>query len=443
MQSRDFGKRASDRNWKLDPIIRTLMDTDFYKLLMQQMIFEKFPDTKVTFTLKNRTGDVRLADIIPEEELRAQLDHARTLRFQKNELIWLTGNTFYGEDKMFKPAYIDFLRDFQLPEYELTKKDGQYLFTTTAPWAYSSGWEMPVLSIVNELRSRHAYRAMSEAQLDILFARAKTKLWEKIERLKVLIKEDPSKVKISDFGTRRRHGFLWQRWCIETLMEGIGPALTGTSNVKHAMDLGLEAIGTNAHELPMVYAALANSDEELLLSPNKVLEDWETYYGQRLRVILPDAFGTTSFLRNAPDWAADWTGLRPDSKAPKPAIREYAAWLRSKGRDLKNKIVILSDGMDVDAIEEEIRYHREAEPDLLLPIGWGTNLTNDFRSCSPIDNDHDFKPISLVCKVTAVDGRPAVKLSDNPSKAMGDPDEVRRYLRVFGGEGLEKHEVVV
>jgi nicotinate phosphoribosyltransferase len=443
MASKDFGKRAFDHSWKLDPIVRSLMDTDFYKLLMQQMIVETHPTTSVSFVLKNRSTDVRLADVIPEEELRAQLDHARTLRFQKNELIWLTGNTFYGEDKMFKPSYIEFLKNFQLPEYELSKKDGQYEFRTTAPWAYSSAWEMPVLSIINELRARHAYKSMSEAQLDILFARAKSKLWEKVERLRVLIDRYPGKVKISDFGTRRRHGFLWQRWCIETLMEGIGPALTGTSNVKHAMDLGLEAIGTNAHELPMVYAALAKDDAELLRAPYKVQEDWASYYGQRLRVILPDAFGTTAFLRNAPDWLADWTGLRPDSKAPKEAVQEYAAWLRSRGRDLKNKIVILSDGMDVASIEEEIRYHSEHEPDLLLPIGWGTTLTNDFRGCTPVSNEADFKPISIVCKVAEVDGRPAVKLSDNPSKAMGDPDEVKRYLRVFGGEGLVKHEVTV
>lgn len=438
-----IARRAYNHTFKFDPIVRTLMDTDFYKFLMQQMIVDKFPTTQVTFKLHNRSTDVRLADVIPEVELREQLEHARTLRFQKNELIWLTGNTFYGEDKMFKPEYIKFLENFQLPEYELRVEDGQYVFTTTAPWAYSSAWEMPVLSIVNELRARQAYKNMSAAQLDILFARAKSKLWDKVERLRALIKEDPSTVRISDFGTRRRHGFLWQRWCIETLMEGIGPALTGTSNVKHAMDLGLEAIGTNAHELPMVYAALAKDDEALLQSSYKVLEDWASYYNERLRVILPDAFGTTAFLRNAPDWVADWTGLRPDSKEPKEGVQEYVDWLRSKGRDLSKKIVILSDGMDIPAIESNIRYFREAVPGLLLPIGWGTNLTNDFRNCSPIDNDRDFRPISLVCKVSEVDGRPAVKLSDNPTKAIGEPSEIQRYLRVFGGAGLAEHAVTV
>ena len=52
------------------------------------------------------------------------------------------------------------------------------------------------------------------------YARAKAKLWSKVERLAKL-----PDLRISDFGTRRRHGFLWQRWCVEALKEGLGNAL--------------------------------------------------------------------------------------------------------------------------------------------------------------------------------------------------------------------------
>jgi nicotinic acid phosphoribosyltransferase len=50
--------------------------------------------------------------------------------------------------------------------------------------------------------------------------------------------------------------------------------------------------------------------------------------------------------------------------------------------------------------------------------GWGTYLTNDFRNCNPLGGEA-FDPVSLVCKLTEVEGRPAVKLSDNYAKAMG------------------------
>ena len=67
----------------MDPIIRSLLDTDFYKLLMLQMIWGLYPDVRATFSLVNRTTRVRIADEIDEKELRDQLDHARTLRFGK------------------------------------------------------------------------------------------------------------------------------------------------------------------------------------------------------------------------------------------------------------------------------------------------------------------------------------------------------------------------
>ncbi len=172
-------------------------------------------------------------------------------------------------------------------------------------------WEIPALAIVNELRSRAALQGLGQFELDVLYARAKAKLWSKVERLAAL-----PDLKISDFGTRRRHSFLWQRWCVEALKERLGDALIGTSNVLMAMDNDLEAIGTNAHELPMVLAALANDDADLKQSPYKVLQEWQRYYGGNLLVVLPDAFGTASFLREAPDWIAEWTGFRPDSAPP-------------------------------------------------------------------------------------------------------------------------------
>ena len=44
----NFAERAHNHNWKLDPIVRSLLDTDFYKLLMLQFIWKNFPATHVT-----------------------------------------------------------------------------------------------------------------------------------------------------------------------------------------------------------------------------------------------------------------------------------------------------------------------------------------------------------------------------------------------------------
>jgi nicotinate phosphoribosyltransferase len=434
MATTDIAKRVHDHTWKLDPIIRSLLDTDFYKLLMLQMIRGLYRDVEATFSLYNRTRSVQIADEIDARELREQLDHARTVRFTKKEMIWLAGNTFYGRAQIFDPEFLDWLTDFQLPEYELRAEDGQYVLTFAGPWTHTSMWEIPALAIISELRSRAALKEFGRFTLDVLYARAKAKLWSKVERLAKL-----PDLRISDFGTRRRHSFLWQRWCVEALKEGLGEAFIGSSNVLLAMDSDLEAIGTNAHELPMVLAALARNDEELRRASYRVLQDWQRYYGGNLLIVLPDTFGTTSFLRSAPDWVADWSGFRVDSAPPIEGGEQVLAWWRAKGRDPREKLLVFSDALDVDTIAKTYRHFAGK---VRMSFGWGTNLTNDFEGCAPRPNA-GLNAISLVCKVSAANGRPAVKLSDNPNKALGTPPEIARYLRVFGAEGRVEQRVLV
>src|SRR6201999_430934 len=147
-----------------------------------------------------------------------------------------------------------------------------------------------------------------------------------------------------------------------------------------------------------------------------------------------------SFLAHAPDWVADWKGARPDSKPPIPAARELIAWWKGRGRDPREKLVVLSDAMDVDSIEESVRALRGQ---VNLSFGWGTNLTNDFMGCAPAGVDGELRAISLVCKVVEADGRPAVKLSDNPNKVVGPREEIESYIRVFGAAGVSAQPVLV
>ncbi|MEE8610681.1 MAG: nicotinate phosphoribosyltransferase [Sphingomonas aquatilis] len=430
----DIATRVYNHGWRLDPVVRSLLDTDFYKLLMLQLIWQRHADVQATFALINRTTSVRLGAVIDERELREQLDHARSLRFSKRELIWLAGNSFYGKQRMFAPDFIAWLADFRLPDYELRTVDGQFELHFDGLWTHTTMWEIPALAIVNELRSRAALKGRGRFELDILYARAKAKLWDKVERLRAI----PDLV-LSDFGTRRRHGFLWQRWCVEAVKEGLGSRFIGTSNVLLAMDNDLEAIGTNAHELPMVLAALAGDDAGVAAAPYRVLEEWRAHYDGNLLIALPDAFGTAAFLRHAPDWLADWTGFRPDSMPPIEGGEQIMAWWQAHGVDPLQRLLIFSDGMDVDSIEATARHFRGR---VRTSFGWGTNLTNDFRGCDP-EGGHALEPISLVAKVIAANGRPAVKLSDNPAKATGDPAEIARYRRIFGDEGRPARSVTV
>jgi nicotinate phosphoribosyltransferase len=428
----DIATRVHNHKWKIDPIVRSLIDTDFYKLLMCQSVFRNRPATTVTFSLINRTQSIRLADLIDEGELREQLDHIRTLRLSRGESTYLRGNTFYGKRQMFRPDFMDWFENLQLPPYHLERHDGQYELTFQGAWPEVMLWEIPALAVLMELRSRAVLRSMGKFELQVLYARATTKLWAKIETLRGI-----DGLRVADFGTRRRHSFLWQDWAVQALMEGLEGKFTGTSNCLIAMRRDVEAIGTNAHELPMVYSALAQTDAELAQAPYQVLADWHEEHDGNLRIMLPDTYGTTGFLARAPEWLAKWTGIRIDSGDPASGAETAIRWWKARGEDPQGKLVIFSDGLDVDKIAE---LHAQFAGRVKVSFGWGTMLTNDFRGLAP---DDALAPFSLVCKAIAADGHPTVKLSDNPNKAMGPADQIARYKRVFGVGEQAALEVVV
>ena len=428
----DIATRVWNHKWKIDPIVRSLIDTDFYKLLMCQSIFRNKPDTMVQFSLINRTRSIRLADLIDEGELREQLDHVRSLSLTRGESTWLRGNTFYGQRQMFRPDFMEWFEKLRLPPYHLEKRDGQYELTFEGKWPEVMLWEIPALSVLMELRSRRVLEQLGRFEIEVLYARAMTKLWEKITRLRGI-----EGLRIADFGTRRRHSFLWQDWSVQAMIEGLEGKFTGTSNCLIAMRREVEAIGTNAHELPMVYAALARTDAELARAPYQVLADWQEEHVGNLRIILPDTYGTEGFLKNAPAWLASWTGIRIDSGDPAAAAEIAIRWWKERGEDPRQKLVIFSDGLDVDQI---VALHRQFLGRVKVSFGWGTMLTNDFRGLAVGDA---LAPFSLVCKAVSADGHPTVKLSDNPNKAMGPAAEIARYKRVFGVGAQQAVEVLV
>ena len=428
----DIAKRVYDHQWKIDPIVRSLIDTDFYKLLMAQSVFRNRADTNVSFSLINRSKSVRMTDMIDEGELREQLDHVQSLTLSRGESTWLRGNTFYGKRAMFRPDFMEWFENLRLPPYHLEKRDGQYELSFEGKWPEVMMWEIPALAIIMELRTRAILKDMGLFELRVLYARALTRVWEKIERLRKI-----DNLGVADFGTRRRHGYLWQDVCVQAMIEGLGDKFTGTSNCLIAKKREVEAIGTNAHELPMVYSALAQGDAELAEAPYKVLEDWQEEHDGNLLIILPDTYGTEGFLKRAPDWLRHWTGIRIDSGDPASAAEAAIRWWQNIGEDPREKLVIFSDGLDVGKIEE---LSKQFLGRVKVGFGWGTLLTNDFRGLVPGDA---LAPFSLVCKAVSANGRPTVKLSDNPNKAMGPAHEIERYKRVFGVGQQAAFEVIV
>lgn len=432
----DLATRAYNHQRAMDPIVRSLFDTDMYKLLMMQFIWhhKKYRTYPVTFELINRDKRIRIADYVSIEEVREQLDYARTLKVQRNELIWLQGNTFFGTTGMFSPEFINWLSTYQLPEYNIEVVDGQFKLRSAGDWADVTLWEIIFMLVVGELKNRAGLRKLGKLDFKILYARAITKLYEKLKRLQKL-----PNLNITDFSTRRRHNFLYQEEAVLMAADVLGSNFTGTSNVHIAMKHGFEAKGTNAHELQMVRATMANTDQELRDSQYIVPREWREFYGPALSLLLPDTFGTTQFLRNAPPDIIDSAGIRFDSKKPIIGGEEAINWWLQNGLDPLSKLGLFSDGLDVDDIEV-IYGHFDGR--MRLAFGWGTLFGNDLVGCAPVEEPL-LLPISLVCKVVEAGGKKAVKLSDNYTKTTGDAEEANRYWNAFGTAGVANAPVRV
>ncbi len=441
-----------------DWIVRSLLDVDFYKFTMGYFIWKFHRGVNVKFRLINRNTALPLAKLVDENELRHQLDHVRTLKFGLTNLSYLRGMRVYG-DVMFSEDYYAFLENMRMTPYVLERVGDQYELTFEGPWEVVTFWETIALAIVCELLYRKLMSTMTKAELSALYGAAFDHLYEKLATLKLR-----SGIRFADFSQRRRHSFLWQQSAIEMAQEVMESQFTGTSNTWMAFNRDLVPIGTNAHELPMVMTALAPTDRAKKTAQYQVLREWGKLFPHNaLRIVLPDTYGSAQFWRDMPvdlahEVAHTWRGEREDSGDPVKGARAYVHWLMSKGvshKDIKaNKIVIPSDGLDVDSM-----YRIDHELDGLIghPFGWGTNFANGFAGCHPrgadraivdgvgLDLTYDqlFRGHSIVVKVESANGYGAVKLSNNIKKATGRPEDIARYIKIFGSEGQVSQDVSV
>lgn len=397
------------------PIIERLTDADFYKFTMGQLVFERYPDVRVRYAFKNRTAGVRLAEVIDGAELRRELNHVRSLRFTKTELHYLRGTNEY-QDRMFAEPYLEFLAGLELPPYRLETCDGQLVLEFSGRWCEAIYWETIALSIVNELYYRALLERMTNFDRDTVRAEGCLRLQGKIK----VLRERPD-ITFADFGTRRRFSRAWQDYVVGVLAEELPKQCLGSSNTYLAAKHGLLPMGTSAHEMYMVMSGVMHgSDDGIRASHNHVLEDWWDRYGHGLSIALTDTYGSDFFFRDMTrEQARNWKGLRQDSGDPFEFGEKAIAFYQERGIDPREKIIIFSDGLDLDTI---VRLADHFKGRIKVSFGWGTNLTNDLG----------LPALSLVVKAVEANGHGTVKLSDNLAKATGRPEDIARFKGIFG-----------
>lgn len=411
------------------PIINSLLDTDFYTFTVGQWTWKYFPDIKISYSLINRTKNVALSKIIDERELREQLDHARTLTFSNHDLHDIGGTFEYG-NRMFKEEYVNFLQTFKLPEYNLESGNEQYRLEFSGHWSTAIYWETIGLPIINELYTRHFLDKMTRFEKDVVFAKARLRLNEKIE----ILRRHPGLI-FSDFGTRRRFSHHMQDYIVETLAEEMKGQFLGSSNMYFAMKYGIMPMGTKSHQIDMIMAAImGDTEENMRQSVFEAMRLWWEMYGYGLSVFLPDTFGSRFFFKNAPaEIARDWKGGRQDSGDPWIWSKWLLEFYKKHDVDPKTKLFLASDGLNVERMVQLYDFfHRQFK---IITFGIGTNLTFDVPFFPA-------RPISLVIKPTKACGKDLFKLSDNIKKATGTPETIENGKRIFGYEEKFQEECV-
>ncbi|KKP57331.1 MAG: Nicotinate phosphoribosyltransferase [Candidatus Moranbacteria bacterium GW2011_GWF1_34_10] len=394
-----------------EPIISTLMEVDTYKFLMMYFVWNYVPLTRVTFAFTNRTKSVLLEKCISVERLREELTAARTLRVTEEIIIYLRTK------KIFPEAFLADVRKIVLPEPQVSPRaDGQFEIMVNGVWYEVMMWETIILAIVSQLYAESVIGYSKTFQAKVI-AEGERRLKEKANVLRI------TPIKFLQFGLRRRPSKWWERHVTEMALDLMPQNMVAVSNVLLAHQLGVSWGGTNAHELYSGFQALRcpEGKEASRYAQYEVLEKWQALYPQNLRIMLPDTFGSKQFFQGLPqDIARNFRGARQDSGDPVVFGKMLLETYRQMDIDPKEKTLLFSDGLDVAKMME---LQNIFSPTINVLFGWGTNFTNDTGF---------LKPISIVMKLVEAAGNPAVKLSDNLAKAIGEPAAILTAKNIFG-----------
>ncbi|CAB1207226.1 nicotinate phosphoribosyltransferase [Acinetobacter bouvetii] len=390
------------------PIIQSLLDTDLYKFTMLQVVLHKFPQTHSVYHFRCRNLEdtvYPLTDIL--DDLNQQLDYLCQLKFKEDELLYLRSLRFIKSD------FVDYLELFQLKRRFIKAgidAEGRLDIWVEGPMVQAMMFEIFVLAIVNELY-------FQRIRTPEVLAEGERRLQHKIALLKQYEAQqnpnDPPFL-VSDFGTRRRYSYAWQKHVIEEFNQASPYIFRGTSNVLIAKDLGITPIGTMAHEFLQAFQAL---DVRLRNFQKAALETWVQEYRGDLGIALTDVVGMDAFLRDFDLYFAKlFDGLRHDSGDPYEwGDKAYAHYKKLK-IDSKTKMLTFSDGLN---IEKAWSLHQYFKDRFQVSFGIGTNLTNDMGQT----------PLNIVLKLVECNGQSVAKISDSPGKTMTDNDTFLAYLR--------------
>jgi nicotinate phosphoribosyltransferase len=390
----------------MESIIKSILDTDLYKLSMNFWVLEHYSEVEVEYTFSNRDKSMIFNKDAVNEIIR-QIELMSKLKLTDCEYDWMKCNLYF-----LPITYRQYLAAYRFNPSQVKiklEKNGELNLNIKGKWRDCILWEVPVMAIISEVYFKIMDTDWSmDGQIEIINKKAK-------------LLDDAGCI-FTDFSTRRRRSYETEELVVSEMKKYRGFA--GTSNCYLAMKYGVKALGTCAHEAIGAVAVL-----ESLNHPNKIfMEKWTQTYKGDLGTMLPDTFGLESFLKEfSLEKAKTWDGLRHDSGDPFIFTDRVIEHYKKLKIDPMSKTIIFSNGLDP---ETAIEINKYCQGKIRSSFGIGTNFASDFNKIS--DANIKSKAMNMVIKMTKCDGVPVVKLSDTPGKEIGDPKmvEIMKYIHI-------------
>lgn len=387
-------------------MVHSLLDTDFYKLTMMQVVLHQYASAWVRYAFKWRNWDemhltVSLQDF--KSKVDAEIDRLCELRFTEDEVNYVASIRF------FKPDFIEYLRLFQMNRSYINSyiEDEQLKINIEGPWLNTILYEIPVLATISEL-----YSSFHGVDDNTWLQDGRKRLKDKVGLLNKAIVAN-QRFNFADFGTRRRASYLWQEEVLKYLIGNCEGSLVGTSNIHFAMKLGIKPIGTMAHEFFQAHQQLG---PRLVDSQKVALQCWADEYRGDLGIALSDTMGFDKFLKDFDRFfSLLFNGCRQDSGDPILWTEKLIAHYKKMRIDPRTKTAIYSDGLTLEsAVDIFTRFNDQIQ----TSFGIGTNLTNDCGFVAP----------QVVIKMVQCNRKPVAKISDSQDKGMCEDPEFLDYL---------------
>ena len=380
-------------------IIPSLLYLDLYKLTMLQFFMNWFPNVWAKYNLKVRSA----FDFTPYiDEINFQLDELCKLRFTEDELGWMRKRLFF-----LKKTTIDKLRGFSMDRnyvHAYIDDDGKFQCYSEGPLIQASLFEIYVLAILQEIRSRAVVENENLTEGQKILS-------DNIEKIKTFSKIHPFRV--ADFSCRRAVSVKWLDYVISQMKEISSRNFVGTSCVYFAMKYDLTPIGTMAHEAQM----LGQSQTHPYDSIEYILEKWAQEYKGELGIALSDTFGSKYFFKKAfhKGLAMQYAGLRHDSGDPIAFGEDAIEFYEEKGINPNNKTLVFSDGLTVERAFEICRH-------------FNGRIQTSFGIGTKIGNALGIEALQIVMKLVEADGKPVIKVSDTPGKGMCQDEVYAEFI---------------